>query len=66
MGTFDDYIKERSHQNENGLNIITTNEVMGAWHEYMRELQNIYELTHGDMKQAGTMVQVKLKEWKIL
>lgn len=66
MGFFDDYIKEKSYQDENGLNIITTNEVMGAWHEYMRELQNIYELAHNDMKQAGTMVQVKLKEWKIL
>ncbi len=66
METFDDYIKKRSYQDSNGLNIITTNEVMGAWHEYMRELQNIYELAHNDMKQAGIMVQAKLKEWKIL
>ena len=66
METFDNYIKKRSYWDSNGLNIITTNEVMGAWHEYMRELQNIYELAHGDMKQAGAMIQVKLKEWKIL
>lgn len=63
---FEEYIKNISYQDNTGLNIVTVNEVMGAWQEYMRELREIYSYAHGDMEQAGSMIKIKLKEWNVL
>ena len=63
---FEEHIKNISHQDENGLDIISVNKVIGAWQEYMRELREIYSYAHGDMEQAGSMIKIKLKEWNVL
>lgn len=64
--TFEEYIKERCFQNEKGLDIISINEVIGAWWEYMTTLREIYTISNENMEQAGIMIKNKLKEWKIL
>lgn len=66
MELFDDYIKARSHTNEQGLNVISVNEVMGAWREYMAPLIRAYQDSYGDLEYLGIECKNFLNKMKLV